>query len=154
MPRVTESRESLIVPVKPLLCDLSFGQDFESAMGLPLHSGNVSSEACDFTSQDAMRVRVYVSEGQLDDFIMFYPDSEETTIAGLPAFEVRDEYNESAFNVRVQLSDEQVLDMTVEPASYDKPLSMSGAEVSELLTQHIFDKLTEESTTEDVVEAE
>ena len=37
-----------------------------------------------------MRVRAYVSEGQLDDFLMFYPDAEETTMAGLRALEIVD----------------------------------------------------------------
>jgi hypothetical protein len=36
-----------------------------------------------------------------------------------------------------------VLDLTVQPYDYDKPLSVSGSEVAELLTQHIVDKLAE-----------
>lgn len=143
VPRVIESRESLIAPVKPLLCDLGFAADYEAAIGLPIQSGNVSSDACNFNSTDSMRVRVYVSEGQLDDSLMFYPDAEETTLAGLPALEMSDTFTEGSVNFRVQLPGDQVLDMTVEPYSYDRPMSVSGAEVAELLTEHIVDKLPE-----------
>ncbi len=143
VPRVIESRESLIAPVKPLLCDLGFAADYEAAIGLPIQSGNVSSDACNFDSTDSMRVRVYVSEGQLDDSLMFYPDAEETTLAGLPALEMSDTFTEGSVNFRVQLPGDQVLDMTVEPYSYDRPMSVSGAEVAELLTEHIVDKLPE-----------
>ena len=142
-PRVAESREDLIEPVKPLLCDLGFAADLEAALDLPMHSGSVDGEYCNFESRDAMSVRANVSEGALDDLLTWYPDSQETTIAGLPAFEVLGAFDESAFTVNVGLSDEQVLSITVEPATYDKPLAVSGLDVAELLTQHIVDKSAE-----------
>lgn len=142
-PRVAESRADLIEPVRPLLCDLAFAGEFEAAMGMPMHSGNVSSDSCNFESTDAVRLRASVSQGAIDDFLMFYPDAVETTIAGQRALQVNDDFNTEAFNVRVELPGEQVLDLTVEPAAYDKPLSVSGSEVAELLTQHIVDRLAE-----------
>jgi hypothetical protein len=142
-PRVTEARASLIAPTRPLLCELTFAGDFEAAMGSPLHSGSVSEDYCNFESRDLLYVNAGISQGTLDDHLMFYPGSEETTLAGLRALHVEDEYNPSAYVVRVELPGEQVLDLTVQPYDYDKPLSVSGSEVAELLTQHIVDKLAE-----------
>ncbi len=125
-PRVAESRADLIEPVKPLLCDLAFAGEFEAAMGMPMHSGNVSSDGCNFESTDAVRLRANVSQGAIDDFLMCYPEAEETTIAGQRALQIIDEYNTESFSIRVELNGEQVLDMTVEPAANDKPLSVQG----------------------------
>lgn len=142
-PRVAEARADLIAPTRPLLCDLTFAGDFEAAMGSPLHSGSVSEDYCNFESRDVLNVNASISAGTLDDLLMFYPASEETTVAGLPALHLEDEYSQSAYDVRVELPGEQVLNVTVQPYAFDKPLSVEGPEVAELLIQHIVDRLAE-----------
>jgi hypothetical protein len=143
VPRMAESRADLIPPVLPLLCDLAFAGDFEAAIGAPMQSGNVESDYCNFTSRDTLNLNVSLRDGTLDEFLQFYPDSEEMTVAGLPALKIDDEYNESNFDVRVELPGEQVLSVTVEPPAYDKPLNAPSLEVVELLTQHVVDKQAE-----------
>lgn len=144
VPRIPESREALVEPVPPPLCDLTFAADFEAATGLFVNSGSVDGQYCNFESRDNAYLNASVSEGTVEQYQQFYPDAEELTVAGMPALQVDDESTESRFAVYVELPGEQLLTVSVESYAYDKPLELPGLEVSELLTQHILDRQAQE----------
>lgn len=143
VPRIVDSRAELIPPVLPLLCDLTFAVDFETTTGLVLNGGNVSPDFCNFESRDNAYVNANLSPGTLDDFLMFSPDAEELIVAGLPAVQLDDQFNESAVEFRIQLPDEQVLMVSVQPYAFDKPMTLSGIDVVEALTQHVLERRAE-----------
>jgi hypothetical protein len=142
-PRVAESRDALIEPVPPLLCDLAFAGDLEAAVGMPMHFGSVDDQSCSYESRDDFSVNAYVSEGTIEQYRQFYAEAEDATFAGMPALEVSNDPDQTGYSVVVELPGERLLTVDVRPSAYDKPMTVSGSEVVELLTRHIVDKSAE-----------
>ena len=95
--------------------------------------------SCSFNPLDAEPgfhfIFAYIGQATLDDYLMWLPEVEETIVAGRPALVTENQ-------VVLELPDgEQVLDISVVLDTSDEGLSVTVAEVAELVAEHILARL-------------